>query len=90
MATLSRGRIALTRTPMSEETKTTSIFIDPPSGWKYGFPKQAPATLREMNGDDLNEWLLRNGYPEEEINYWRKSPKYSSVPCKFFEVRSET
>lgn len=75
---------------MGEETKTTSIFIDPPSGWKYGFPKQAPPTLREMNGDDLNEWLLRNGYPEEEINYWRKSPKYGSVPCKFFEVRSET
>ena len=38
-------------------------FIDPPSGWRYGFPKMIPAgTL------DHKEWLIENGYPKSEID----------------------
>jgi hypothetical protein len=64
----------------------TNLFIDPPSGWKYGFPKEAPKNLREMEWHDLNNWLVENGYPIEEVEYWTNSPKFGSVPCRFFEM----
>ena len=38
-------------------------FIDPPSGWKYGFPKMIPAGVL-----DHKEWLINNGYPKSEID----------------------
>jgi hypothetical protein len=39
-------------------------YVDPPSGWKYGFPKPIPSDRRE----DLIAWLLENGYPQQEID----------------------
>jgi hypothetical protein len=45
----------------------TIKLVDPPSGWKYGFPKQ----YIESDGlepKDLKEWLVRNGYPQSEID----------------------
>lgn len=39
-------------------------MIDPPSGWKYGFPKPIPANRR----DDVQKWLVEEGYPQEEID----------------------
>ena len=41
-----------------------AIIIDPPSGWKYGFPKvyDNPENL------STEEWLVKNGYPEKEFN----------------------
>ena len=38
-------------------------MIDPPSGWKYGFPKEIPEHV-----DNTVQWLIENGYPEAEIN----------------------
>jgi hypothetical protein len=39
------------------------LMIDPPNGWKYGFPK--PLTL---NGEQtVIEWLVENGYPKQLI-----------------------
>ena len=40
-------------------------MIDPPSGWRYGFPK---AYDRVTDGDDFRAWLLREGYPQAEID----------------------
>ena len=37
-------------------------MIDPPSGWKYGFPKP----LRE-DVENVREWLIDEGYPKELI-----------------------
>jgi hypothetical protein len=37
-------------------------MIDPPEGWKYGFPKEIPEHV-----DDTTKWLIENGYPESEI-----------------------
>jgi hypothetical protein len=45
--------------------KKTVMMIDPPSGWKYGFPK--PIDLQESKGRVL-EWLVENGYPQKEID----------------------
>jgi hypothetical protein len=43
------------------------ISIDPPSGWKYGFPKTI--TVEEYEKiDSLKEWCIENGYPAEEAD----------------------
>ena len=38
-------------------------MIDPPSGWKYGFPKVLPDDII-----NITEWLIENGYPKELID----------------------
>lgn len=49
----------------------TILLIDPPSGWKYGFPKpyDNPTNI------PVAQWLIENGYPKSELNkdgnpYW--------------------
>jgi len=49
-------------------------FIDPPSGWKYGFPKRIPEDII-----DVNKWLIENGYPETQISYFG-----DSFYCRFW------
>lgn len=39
------------------------LLYDPPSGWKYGFPKEYKPKPRET----LTETLIRDGYPLNEI-----------------------
>jgi len=38
------------------------IWVDPPAGWRYGFPKKY-----DTKDGDMREWLVANGYPQEEI-----------------------
>jgi hypothetical protein len=38
-------------------------MIDPPSGWRYGFPKELPADVT-----NILLWLVKNGYPQTEID----------------------
>ena len=40
-----------------------ALIIDPPSGWKYGFPKPIP---KDRRYDSLT-WLVEEGYPEKLI-----------------------
>jgi len=40
------------------------VWIDPPEGWMFGFPKIWDNT----NFPELNEWLVAEGYPQEEIS----------------------
>jgi hypothetical protein len=40
-------------------------MIDPPSGWKYGFPKEMP---KDLKGKTFDEWLISEGYPKKEID----------------------
>jgi len=47
----------------------SKYLIDPPSGWKYGFPKEYTGDIETI---DMSTFLLQNGYPEEEIQYWGK------------------
>ena len=39
-------------------------IIDPPSGWKYGFPKPLP----DPPPANTINWLIENGYPQAEID----------------------
>jgi hypothetical protein len=41
-----------------------ATIIDPPSGWKYGFPKPIPEDRRK----DSLVWLVEQGYPQSEID----------------------
>lgn len=43
--------------------KKKVIMIDPPSGWKYGFPKPIPD-----NCEDVLAWMVAEGYPQREID----------------------
>ena len=37
------------------------VWVDPPSGWRFGFPKL-------WNGEgNIMEWLVAEGYPKKEI-----------------------
>jgi len=39
------------------------ITIDPPEGWKYGFPKSV--TQKEYKSiTNLKDWCITNGYPK--------------------------
>ena len=35
------------------------VWVDPPSGWRYGFPKVWDQALNP----DFNAWLIAEGYP---------------------------
>jgi len=64
------------RTPPGEcalprEWLQRPYYVDPPSGWAYGFPKlYDPAT-----DGDMTEWLIREGYPERLAKL--------NLPCTF-------
>jgi hypothetical protein len=49
-----------------------TIMVDPPSGWKYGFPKimKDPSKYNTHPNRGMNAWLFGNGYPFEEIAIW--------------------
>lgn len=41
-------------------------MIDPPSGWKYGFPKSLPKQFDTW--EEQRDWLVSEGYPQEQID----------------------
>ena len=47
--------------PEQSEDIPNVKMIDPPEGWKYGFPK----VYDPEEGEDLHTWLARKGYPVE-------------------------
>lgn len=62
-------------------------YIDPPSGWQYGFPK-----IHDGAKDgDIYTWLVEQGYPQSEIDslgaqfYWR-SWAADDQPKEFYQV----
>jgi len=57
---------------MKKETKKKK-YIDPPSGWKYGFPKVLPEEV--VTPEDFKKWFLKSGYPEKDLDM---AMKYSS------------
>ena len=43
---------------------TKKIWVDPPAGWKYGFPK----VYEQETDGDMTKWMLKEGYPQREID----------------------
>ena len=56
---------------------TKKLMIDPPSGWKYGFPKPLPEEFFTLGSDfNLEKWLVDEGYPECEVDLALKCSRY--------------
>ncbi len=55
-----------------------TVLYDPPSGWMYGFPKE----YKPLENESLEETLIRDGYPEKDIEL---AVKY----CRFIGKREE-
>lgn len=45
----------------------SSLFIDPQSGWQYGFPKiwDFNKPYNESSRKEIETWLISKGYPEQ-------------------------
>ena len=44
----------------------SALMVDPPNGWRYGFPK-AYFESKVSDDTELAVWLLDNGYPQKEL-----------------------
>lgn len=42
----------------------TVLMVDPPSGWKYDFPKPLP----DPRPENMISWFIEQGYPQKEID----------------------
>jgi len=63
-------------------------FVDPPDGWRYGFPKMiSPIALYDLSG-----WLAKNGYPTESLGkhggmflrFWNDEVKLLDLEESYF------
>lgn len=61
------------------------IIVDPPTGWKYGFPREFDFKPSHHNlpgeeyDKELRDWFVDCGYPRADVNlairhsrYWDK------------------
>jgi hypothetical protein len=48
------------------------LMYDPPSGWKFGFPKE----YTPHNGLTVKELLIKDGYPPEDAEFASKHTRY--------------
>ena len=53
-------------------------WIDPASGWQYGFPM----VYEPNKGENINAFLIRKGYPREMAE--------KNWPCRFWTETKET
>jgi hypothetical protein len=54
------------------------IMIDPPEGWKYGFPKSIPNGYLK-NESLMRIWLSNEGYPEKDIDLALKYSRHWEI-----------
>jgi hypothetical protein len=60
------------------------LWIDPPSGWRYDFPK----IWDSQEHPDLEKWLVSSGYPEHEVEFAMKYCRQWAVDAA--ELNPET
>lgn len=58
-----------------QDSQKLTITIDPPSGWKYGFPMSVLVSVAR-NPSLLSIWLLAQGYPGELLELAMKHSRY--------------
>lgn len=51
---------------MLDNRKKKYLWIDPPEGWRYGFPKGLPEGFAGTD-DEIRKFLFENGYPSGQI-----------------------
>lgn len=60
---------------------TKQWIVDPPSGWKYGFPKPFP---EDIPFGEEERWFLEQGYPQILIDQGMLKH------CRYWEEEYET
>jgi len=60
--------------------QSNMIWVDPPEGWKYGFP----AIYDPEKDGQMSEWIVRKGYPLLTIKEYGES---WAVRCWPVEVK---
>jgi hypothetical protein len=55
-----------------------TLMIDPPSGWRFGFPKPVPEHFFS-EGFDLGGWLIECGYPVADVPLATKYSRYWEI-----------
>ena len=58
-------------------------WVDPPSGWMYGFPKIHDTDFDNQN---ISEWLVEKGYPQSEVDQLGTS---GSMWIRLWEVEED-
>lgn len=53
-------------------------YIDPPSGWMYGFPR----LFNPEHGQSLKEWLEQTNYPKRDIDLAIKYSRFIQMENK--------
>jgi hypothetical protein len=56
------------------------MIIDPPSGWRYGFPKPIDIKILQADNKTLETWLIENGYPEIDAPFAAQHSRYWNAP----------
>ena len=49
--------------------QSNMMWVDPPEGWKYGFP----AIYDPVNDGKMRDWIVRKGYPLLTIKEYGES-----------------
>lgn len=47
------------------EQELVGKMVDPPSGWRWGFPKE----FRPNPGQTLKSWMVQEGYPPDQVDF---------------------
>ena len=55
-----------------------TVMIDPPLGWKYGFPLE----YTKEDSVDIKDWLVANGYPKKDVDF-------AAQYLRFYEVKED-
>lgn len=58
-----------------QDSQKLTITIDPPGGWRYGFPMPVLVSIVQ-NPSLLSLWLLAQGYPGEMLELAMKHSRY--------------
>lgn len=58
--------------PLTDTEAKGKFYVDPPSGWKYGFPR--PYDIK--NDGPLKDFLIKNGYPEKDATWASNNARF--------------
>lgn len=61
-----------------DESWMVGWVVDPPSGWKYGFPR----VFNPNPGEDLAQWFVRVGYPARDLELALKYSRFWQAEAK--------
>ena len=61
------------------------MLVDPPSGWKYGFPR----TYNAKVDGELGEFLVKHGYPRNDIDFALRHCRFISNGDKWTKEELE-